>query len=85
MHIELWKCDLLKVTTDDAPDEDRTGNPSAKSLMRYQLRLSAPQLIRHIVDVFKVSTKRSCSTFHGHTSGHKICSVCKAQNAKNNI
>ena len=41
IHIELWKCDLLKATTDDAPDEDRTGDPSAQSPMRYQLRQSA--------------------------------------------
>ena len=41
IHIELWKCDLLKATTDDAPDEDRTRDPSAQSPMRYQLRQSA--------------------------------------------
>ena len=39
---ELWIYDLLKATTDDAPDEARTGDTSAQSPMRYQLRQSAP-------------------------------------------
>ena len=43
IYIELWKYDLLKATTDDAPDGDRTRDPSAQSLMRYRLRQSALQ------------------------------------------
>ena len=42
IYIELWKCDLLKATTDDAPDGDRTGDPSTQSPMHYRLRQSAP-------------------------------------------
>ena len=37
IYTELWKCDLLKATT-DASDRDRTGDLSAQSPMRYQLR-----------------------------------------------
>ena len=37
IYIELWKCDLLKDTTDDAPDGDQTGDSSAQSSMRYRL------------------------------------------------
>ena len=46
---ELWIYDLLKATTDDAPDEDRTGDTSAQSPMRYQLRQSAPYLYMYII------------------------------------
>ena len=53
-YTELWKCDLLKATTDDAPDGDRTGDPSAQSLMRYRLRQSAPQMMRSSSDLFLV-------------------------------
>ena len=42
IYIELWNCDLLKATTDDAPDGDRTGDPSTQSPMRYRLRQPAP-------------------------------------------
>ena len=33
IYTELWQCDLLKATTDDAPDGDRIGDPSAQSPM----------------------------------------------------
>ena len=42
IYIELWTCDLLKATTDDAPNGDRTGDPSAQGPMRYRLRQPAP-------------------------------------------
>ena len=48
LHVGRWKCDLLKATTDDAPDEDRTVDLSAQSPMRYQLRQSAPQSLNLI-------------------------------------
>ena len=44
IYIELWKCDLLKATTDDALDRDRTRDPSAQSLIRYRLHQPAPQI-----------------------------------------
>ena len=31
IHNEGWKCDLLKATTDNAPDEDHRGSLSPKS------------------------------------------------------
>ena len=51
IYIELWKCDLLKATTDDAPDGDRTRDPSAKSLVRYRLLQPA----QCIIDFFSIS------------------------------
>ena len=40
IHIELWKCDLLKATTEDALRGDGTEDPLAQCLMPYQLHQS---------------------------------------------
>ena len=60
LHIELWKCDWLKATTDNIPDEDWTRDPSAQGLIPYQLPQSTSHALgKKTEQTLSVKSKRS--------------------------